>query len=331
MPTVPGTKSSVALSPQQTLEKIGGLITEIGGDQPPTPEPAAPAEPAGTAAPEVPASAPAPPAPAEQPEPPDAEDEDDAVLEEVMVDGEPVQVSKAELKRNYSQHAHNTQRAQELSAREKELEPQIRQRVEAEVQEVRLKYVQGLEQLNQALARIEGEPDWVKLRGEVSDADFLKQKADWEAGKAQREQLRRHQEQEMAQAQQQAAKQHLAYLRQEEEKLVAAVPEWKDTAKGKAEIGKLAEFVRTKYGASEQEVASAFQHSRVILMARDAYRYAELHRDAKPAERTRQPIKAAKPGTPDRPRPTEKVEKLVAQTKSGRQRDAAKAIEAMLE
>ena len=35
--------------------------------------------------------------------------------------------NKAELKRNYSQHAHNTQRAQELSAREKELEPQIRQ------------------------------------------------------------------------------------------------------------------------------------------------------------------------------------------------------------
>lgn len=327
MPTVPGTKSSVSLNPQQTLEKIGGLITEIGGDQPPAPEPAEPAVDT-TATPEPPAPAPAPPAPAEQPEAPEA-DEDE--LEEVVVDGEPMQVSRAELRRNYSQHAHNTQRAQELSAKEKQLEPEIRQRVEAEVQDLRLRYVQGLEQLSQALQRMEGEPDWVKLRGETTDADFLKQKADWEAGKAQREQLRRHQEQEMQAAQQQQAKQHLAYLQQEEQKLLAAVPEWKDTAKGKADIAKLAEFVRTKYGAGEQEVATAFQHSRVILMARDAYRYAELHREPNPAARKQQPIKAARPGTPERPRPTEKVEKLVAQTKSGRQRDAAKAIEAMLE
>src|SRR5437660_6999205 len=166
MPTVPGTKSNLSLSPQQTLEKIGGLITEIGADQPPTPEPAEPAEPQA-ATPEPPATAPAPPAPADQPETP----EDDDELEEVVVDGEPVQVSRAELRRNYSQHAHNTQRAQELSAREKDLEPQIRQRVEAEVQEQRLRYIQGLEQLTQALQRMEGEPDWVKLRGEASDAD----------------------------------------------------------------------------------------------------------------------------------------------------------------
>src|SRR2546421_635684 len=113
MPTVPGTKSSVSLNPQQTLEKIGGLITEIGADQPPESEPAAPAVDA-TATPEAPATAPAPPAPAEQPETP----EDDDELEEVVVDGEPIQVSRAELRRNYSQHAHNTQRAQELSAKE---------------------------------------------------------------------------------------------------------------------------------------------------------------------------------------------------------------------
>ena len=249
----------------------------------------------------------------------------------MTVDGEPIQVSLAELKRNYSSHAHNTQRAQELSAREKELEPQIRQRVEGEVQDLRLRYVQGLEQLSQALQRIEGEPDWLKVRAEVSDADFLKQKADWEAGKAQQDQLRRHQQTELEAAQQQAAKQHLAYLRQEEEKLVAAVPEWKDTTKGKAEIAKLGEFMRTKYGVPEAQVQQAFQSAAAILIMRDAYRYAELHRDATPAQRKAQPIKAARPGTPDRPRPTERVEKLVAQTKSGRQRDAAKAIEAMLE
>jgi hypothetical protein len=327
MPTVPGTKSSVALNPQQTLAKIGGLITEIGADTPPEPEPAVEAAPVAAPTEPVPPATP-PPADADTEPAPDADDE---TVHQVVVDHEPQEVTLAELKRSYSSAAHNTQRAQELSAKEKNLEPEIRQRVEQEVQETRLRYIQGLQQLDQALQRMEGEPDWVKLRGETTDADFLKQKADWEAGKAQREQLRRHQEQEMLAAQQQQAKQHVAYLQQEEQKLLAAVPEWKDVTKGKAEIAKLAEFVRTKYGAGEQEVATAFQHSRVILMARDAYRYAELHREPNPAARKQQPIKAARPGTPDRPRPTEKVEKLVAQTKSGRQRDAAKAIEAMLD
>jgi hypothetical protein len=326
MPTVPGTKSNVSLNPQQTLEKIGGLITEIGGDNPPELEPA---ESASTATPEAPASTQAPPAPVEKPETPAEETEEDESPVTVTVDGEPIEVSLAELKRNYSSQAHNTQRAQELAAKEKDLEPQIRQRVEQEVQDLRLRYVSGLEQLSQALQRMEGEPDWVKLRGETTDADFLKQKADWEAGKAQREQLRRHQEQEMQAAQQQAAKQHLGYLQQEEQKLLAAVPEWKDTTKGKAEIAKLGEFMRTKYGVPEQQVAQAFQSAAAILIMRDAYRYAELHRE--PVQRKQQPIKAARPGTPERPRPTERVEKLVAQTKSGRQRDAAKAIEAMLE
>src|SRR6267142_2725873 len=308
MPTVPGTKSNVSLSPQQTLEKIGGLITEISDDKPAELEPAVEAS---TAPPEPGASEQAPPAPSDKPDAPDSTEEDETPVE-VTVDGEPVEVSLAELKRNYSSQAHNTQRAQELSAREKDLEPQIRQRLEQEVQDQRLRYIQGLEQLSQALQRMEGEPDWLKVRAEVSDADFLKQKADWEAGKAQREQLRRHQQEEMEQAQQQAARQHVGYLRQEEEKLLAAVPEWKDTTKGKAEIAKLGEFMRTKYGVPEQQVAQAFQSAAAILIMRDAYRYAELHREANPAQRKQQPIKAARPGTPDRPRPTERVEKLVA-------------------
>src|SRR6266550_3434421 len=326
MPTTPGTKSNVSLSPQQTLEKVAGLITEIGDDKPAAAEPAVEA---------APVAAPTEPVPSATPPPADADtepapDEEDDTPHRVTVDGEPTEVTLAELKRSYSSAAHNTQRAQELSAKEKELEPQIRQRVEGEVQDLRLRYVQGLEQLLQALQRIEGEPDWLKVRAEVSDADFLKQKADWEAGKAQREQLRRHQQEEMEQAQQQAARQHLGYLRQEEEKLVAAVPEWKDTAKGKAEIAKLGEFMRTKYGVPEAQVQQAFQSAAAILIIRDAYRYAELHRDANPAQRKQQPIKAARPGTPDRPRPNEKVEKLIEATKSGRQRDAQRAIQALL-
>lgn len=90
MPTVPGTKSNVSLNPQQTLEKIGGLITEIGGDNPPELEPA---ESASTATPEAPASTQAPPAPVEKPETPAEETEEDESPVTVTVDGEPIEVS----------------------------------------------------------------------------------------------------------------------------------------------------------------------------------------------------------------------------------------------
>src|SRR5258705_11366260 len=100
---------------------------------------------------------------------------------------------------------------------------------------------------------MEGEPDWLKVRAEVSDADFLKQKADWEAGKAQRDQLRRHQQEERDQAQRQAARQHAARLQAEQTKLLAAGREWKSTAKGRAGIAKLGEFVRTTYAVSDQD------------------------------------------------------------------------------
>jgi hypothetical protein len=322
MPTIPGTKSNASLTPQQALEKVTGLITELGEDQPETPE---------VAAPEAPASASAPPEPADQPPAPEPETADvDTTEEEVVVDGEPIKVSRAELKRNYSQHAHNTQRAQELSEREKKLEPEIRARVEQELQADRLRYLQGLQELDQALGRLEGEPDWVKRRTELSDADFLKEKADWEASKAQREQLRRHAAEEAQKAQAAQAQQHLQFLRAEEQKLVAAVPEWADTAKGKAEIGKLAEFVRVKYQVPEAQVAQAFQTAAVILLVRDAYRYAELHREPNAAQRKPPAIKTARPGTPERPRPDAERQKILDSTRSGRSRDAAKAIEQLL-
>jgi hypothetical protein len=62
------------------------------------------------------------------------------------------------------------------------------------------------------------------------------------------------------------------YLRGEEEKLRAAVPEWKDTARGRAEIAQLAAFLRTEYGVTNEQIAAGFLDSRVIILARDAMR-----------------------------------------------------------
>jgi hypothetical protein len=325
MPTVQGTPST-PLTPQQTQEKFLGLITETGDEPPET----APVESAATLAADAQPS-PSEPSPPETSEPePTPEDE---TPYEVIADGEPITVSLAELKKSYSYQAHNTRKAQELAEKEKRLEPEVRQRVEAEISETRNQYLSGLQQLRAALQRLEGEPDWVAKRQELAPDEFLKQKADWEATKAQREQLARHEQQVAADAQQAAVQQHLAYLREQEQQLAQAVPEWAaDVPKGKAEIAKLAEFVRTKYAIPEAQVAQAFQTASAILLARDAYRYAELKREPSPQTKAKTaPIRTARPGTPERPRPNAEQEKLLQHAaKTGRHRDAAKVIERML-
>lgn len=319
MPTIPGNTIAEATTPQQTLVKVAGLITELGTDDPQTLEPAAPAE--------VPAVESAPP------EPPAPQTSDTAELPEddtrytIPVDGDPTDVSLGELKKSYSFQAHNTRKAQELADREQRLEPEIRQRVESELMQERQEYQQGLAQIRQALQQLQGEPDWLQLRSQVGDAEFLKQKADWEASKAQRERLAQeeHRVADLNLAAQQ--KQFASYLRAEEDKLRTAVPEWSDVEKGKAEIAKIATFVRQTYQIPDAQVANAFQTAAAILLARDAMRYRELHREPNAQAKAKTAaIKPARPGTPDRPRPNAKFEQLVEKTKSGRQRDAMAAI-----
>lgn len=322
MPTIPGSKSNVSLTPQQALEQVSGLITELG-DEPP-----APVEPAVDAPQPPPETAPPVPSDTEAPAEPSPED---TQVYTVKVDGEPVEFTLEELKASASYQAHNTQRAQELAEKEKRLEPELRQRIAQEVAQERQLYQARLEEIRQALEQINGEPDWVGLRKEVTDAEFLKRKADWETAKAQTLRLRQEEQRVADLQQQEQGRQWKQYLQQEEEKLQTAVPEWKDVEKGKSEIAKLSTFVKTKYGIPDAQLAQAFTSSAAILLARDAMRYAELHRDSTATVKPRpSAIKAAKPGTPARPRPDAVQQKLIEQTKSGRHRDAAAAIAAML-
>jgi hypothetical protein len=62
------------------------------------------------------------------------------------------------------------------------------------------------------------------------------------------------------------------HLRTEEAKLVAAEPNWKDTARGRAEIARLKQFAKREYKVTDQDVDNAFTNAAVVLLVRDAYR-----------------------------------------------------------
>jgi len=310
----PGTPST-PLDSKSAVAKFASLITEttVEDDEPPAKLAAEtpPAEPA------VPPSEPAPP-PSESDEP--APDEEDKLFT-VQVDGETLEVDEEELKSGYRLAAHNTRTAQSLAEEKRALETELQA-----VQRERAEYQQGIAQLRQGIEQLQGEPDWVDLRTKLDPGEFLKQKADWEASKANLERIKAREDEVAQQAAKAQAEQFQKYRRAEQDKLLNAIPEWSDADKAKAEHAKLVSVAK-QYGFSEQEVLSVTDH-RAILLLRDAMRYRELHREPNAQTKAKvSPIKTAKPGTPERPRPNEKHQKLIERVaKTGRQQDAMAAI-----
>jgi len=311
MPTAPGVKSA-ALNPHQTLEKVTGLITELGLD-----------EPSETTV-EVPEPTPAEPPPPESPDTEPAPETDEERYE-VKVDGEPVIVDLDELKAGYSRDADYRRKTMALAEEKRAFEAESQA-----VSQERQQYQQGLAQLRSALERIQGEPDWEVLRSQMEPAEFLKQKADWEAQKASLEKLQRHEADTNRKIAEEQAKQFQATLRAEQDRLFEAIPEWREPDVFHAAHTKLIQAAK-QYGYTEQEVRSVVDH-RAIRVLLDAMKYRELHREPTPATKAKvSSIKTAKPGTPERPRPNARVEKMIEQAaKTHRSRDAQSAIEALL-
>jgi len=300
------------------VEKFAGLITETDtspdSESPePSPQPAAPST-----------DAPPPEQDSDTESPPPDETAADE-LYEVKVDGSPVRVDLDELKAGYSRQEDYSRKARALADERRTFETESQS-----VQQDRDRYAQGLKQLTDALQSIQGEPDWDQLHKELPADEFLKRKADWEVSQSNLERLQRHQQEEARTADDARQAQWQKYLRVEQDKLKAAIPEWEDTAKAKAEWEKLT-AVAKQYGFPENEFNMVTDH-RAILILRDAMKYRELHREPSPQARAKvSQIRTAKPGTPDRPRPNEKAQKLVERAaKSGRGRDAADAILEML-
>lgn len=319
MPThTPGTL--VPANPRETQTKLESLISVLGEDD--TDE--TPGDVPEAAAPVPPPSAP-PPQSADT-EPPAA----DADEPQHDVDGEAVPLS--ELKKGYLRQADYTRKTTALADERKSLEAKIRQDVEASVQQAHAEYVQGLASIRQALEAVQGEPDWADLRPKLTDAEFLKQRADWEQSRSQRDRLARHEAEERQKLQLAQVKQYQDFVRAEYDKLVIAIPEWSDPEKAKADLGKLKGFAKQQYGFDEAAITAGMSTAAVVRLVRDAMTFHELHREPSAAAKAKvSKIKPAPPGTPNRPQPNERQHKLIEHAaRTGRGLDAMKAIESIL-
>ena len=242
----------------------------------------------------------------------------------VKVDGKEVDVTLDELQKGYSRTQDYTRKTQQIA--------EVRKQVEQETQAVRAErqqYAQLLGALQAQLQSSEPQVDLERLYNE-DPIEWVRQK----------EVLRERQEKAYAiQAEQQRLsyvgqqEQHRAmqeHLESQKDALLAALPEWKDPKKAKAEKALVLESAKS-VGFSDDDLKSVYDH-RLVLLLRKAAMYDQMvskRQGIKPV--VNNGPRPAKPGAAGRvSTTTESTRAKQRLAKTGRVDDAASAIELLL-
>jgi len=259
------------------------------------------------------------------------DEEDDEEPEEpsaytIKVDGEEITVTLDELKSGYSRQRDYTRKTQELSQQRRTLE-QEQQQLRAERQQ----YLQLAQQAQQQLAQQNSqEPDWDRLyREKPLEAPRIER--EWRVNK-ERQQASAQQYQAALQQQQQQVV--MEQLRESQERLPEAIPEWSDAETAKKERAAMRDML-LENGFDEAQVSQIYDW-RVVVLLRDALRYRQQQEKRKTmrpkAEKTDTPKtvtpRAAKTPVEQRRKVSQSQRRRLAQT--GSVDDAAALLETMI-
>ena len=254
----------------------------------------------------------------------DLEDDEGPDLHTVKVDGEEVQVEYEELIKGYSRQAHFTRQMQAL----RQEEQSFQQHRQAVMQE-REQYKVLLTQLHQVLtSQSSGRTaeEWARLK----ETDPVGYSLAREEERDRQEKIRATELEFQQTQQRQAAEQEQLTKRQlaeEQQKLIQAVPEWKDPEKAREGLTKVGEYA-LQMGFSVEDVQGIVDH-RTLLVLRDAAKYAELKAKKDSLRPGKRSVKSATPGKSKQPRPRKNRETVALRQRlkeTGDIRDAAKAI-----
>jgi len=242
----------------------------------------------------------------------------------VKVDGKEVSVTLDELQKGYSRTQDYTRKTQQIA--------EVRKQVEQETQAVRAEreqYAQLLGALQAQLQSSEPQVDLERLYHEdpiewVRQKEVMRERQE-KLGAIQSEQQRLSQ---VSQYEQQRAME--AQLASQQEALLAALPDWKDPKKAKAEKALVIESAKAA-GFTDEDLKSVYDH-RLVLLLRKAALFDQMvskRQGIKPV--VNNGPRTAKPGAAGRvSTTTESVRAKQRLAKTGRIDDAASAIEHLL-
>jgi hypothetical protein len=242
----------------------------------------------------------------------------------VKVDGKEVSVTLDELQKGYSRTQDYTRKTQQIA--------EVRKQAEAETYAVRAEreqYAQLLGALQAQLQSSEPQVDLERLYHEdpiewVRQKEVMRERQE-KLGAIQSEQQRLSQ---VAQHEQQRAME--AQLASQQEALLAALPDWKDPKKAKAEKALVIESAKAA-GFTDEDLKSVYDH-RLVLLLRKAALFDQMvskRQGIKPV--VNNGPRTAKPGAAGRvSTTTESMRAKQRLAKTGRIDDAASAIELLL-
>ena len=252
------------------------------------------------------------------------EEEQPTEVYTVKVDGKEVEVTLDELQKGYSRTQDYTRKTQQIA--------ETRKAVEAEAGAIRAEreqYAQLLGALKQQLESTEAPVDMDRLYNEdpiewVRQSEVMRQKQDKLAA-IQSEQQRLSQL-----TAQQRAQEMNAHLATQQEALIQAVPEWKDSKKAQAEKALLVEFGK-KIGFSDDELKNVYDHRAVVALRKAALYDQMMSKRGQIKPVINNGPRPAKPSAAGRvSTTTESTRAKQRLAKSGRVDDAASAIELLL-
>jgi hypothetical protein len=252
------------------------------------------------------------------------EEEQPTEVYTVKVDGKEVEVTLDELQKGYSRTQDYTRKTQQIA--------ETRKAVDAEASAIRAEreqYAQLLGALQQQLETTEVPIDMDRLRDEdpiewVRQSEIRRQKQEKLAA-IQFEQQRLSQL-----TAQQRAQEMNAHLATQQEALIQAVPEWKDSKKAQAEKALLVEFGK-KIGFSDDELKNVYDHRAVVALRKAALYDQMMSKRGQIKPVVNNGPRPAKPSAAGRvSTTTESTRAKQRLAKSGRVNDAASAIELLL-
>ena len=244
----------------------------------------------------------------------------------VKIDGQEQEVTLQELQQGYSRQQDYTRKTQELSQQRKDFEAQ-----QAELAKKDAIYKELLPRMEQSLeGELANEPDWKSLY-ESDPIAYVREKDLWNEKKekfkaVQAEQQRLQQEQLTGQ---QAQIQKAVELGNQ--KLLEAVPEWKDADVALKEKQSIAKYAMDVLGYSQDEINQVYDY-RALLGLRGAWLHHQTGKAIKKKPVEKAPARVGKPGSANKPRtatPLKKAKQRLA--KSGKLRDAAKVFENLID
>ena len=255
----------------------------------------------------------------------DSEEEEQPQVFTVKVDGKEVDVTLEELQKGYSRTQDYTRKTQQIA--------EVRKQTEAELQEVRAEREQYAQLLGALQAQVQqaAQPniDWDRLYNE-DPIEWVRQREVMRENQEKAAAIQSEQQRLAQLSQREQLQQREALLAQEQEALVAAIPEWKDAKKAQAEKAMLVQFGQ-KIGFTPDDLKNVVDH-RAVVMLRKAALYDQMmskRGQIKPV--TNNGPRPAKPGAAGRV--SSNTEAMRAQqrlAKTGRVDDAADAIYKLL-